>query len=368
MIGFFNRFQGTRTLLVYFTIGVILVQLGSCREIYHPELDLSSDVLVVEALFTNEAREHSVVLTRSWQFTQDPAWKPEPHAIVWISDQLGDSIPLSEKQPGRYFTQPDVFAQFDRNYTLHIITAEGDYYRSLHQVLPDSVSLDTVYGRTEFLPILYDIGNGNQQLDLKVISLLADISSPFGERVRVRFENELMLMWQIRQGPMEDIQRFYHWLSRDITPYMRVRTGQQDINTSALIQQQFAFFPFSRLYLRIFGFPDELEFNSGRIIKTRLYALNADAAEFYELKEKQLQAEGQLFDPAYIELLGNIRHVDGTKRVLGFFEVSHATRFSFQVRIPSANHIDPYVKSIDDLSDIPSSGFYHNEVPPFWTF
>ena len=109
----------------------------SCTEpVNVPGLNDQSNQLVVDALFTSESRVHTIYLSRSTA-VDNVSFPKETGATVYIIDDQNNRIDFAEGEPGSYFS-PEVPAQPERVYTLHITTTNGSRYISQPQTLTNT--------------------------------------------------------------------------------------------------------------------------------------------------------------------------------------------------------------------------------------
>lgn len=97
-----------------------LFGLGSCTERIEVELDETFTRLVVEGNLTNDTMEHSVLLTKSSSYFYNQAAPKVGGASIMITDDLGNSIQLAEKEAGIYTTPSNFFGVIGRTYALQI--------------------------------------------------------------------------------------------------------------------------------------------------------------------------------------------------------------------------------------------------------
>lgn len=97
-----------------------LFGLGSCTERIEVELDETFTRLVVEGNLTNDTMEHSVLLTKSSSYFYNQAAPKVGGASIMITDDLGNSIQLTEKEAGIYTTPNNFFGVIGRTYALQI--------------------------------------------------------------------------------------------------------------------------------------------------------------------------------------------------------------------------------------------------------
>lgn len=118
----------------------------SCTEPFTGEVGGVDDVLVVNALITNENTQHEVRLSRPYSF-QENAPVPEENAMVSVAFE-GEEITYEEVAPGKYISSVAFAAQTDIPYRLFITLQNGVKYTSETMQLPvSSTQIDDLYAQ-----------------------------------------------------------------------------------------------------------------------------------------------------------------------------------------------------------------------------
>lgn len=106
----------------------LIFTLTGCEEIM--DIQLAGDgkkTLVVEGRITSDTMAHQILLSWTEDFFKKPPQDMATGAALTISD--GNSIyNLTETQPGVYYTDPDVYGEAGKTYTLHIRLQDGSEY------------------------------------------------------------------------------------------------------------------------------------------------------------------------------------------------------------------------------------------------
>lgn len=104
--------------------------LSSCTERIELELNEDENVrLVVEGWISNQQQKHLVKLTKTTSYFQNETPPKATGAVVSISD--GTNVyPLSEEEPGMYYTDSWVAGEFGKTYTLNIQYEDETYTAS----------------------------------------------------------------------------------------------------------------------------------------------------------------------------------------------------------------------------------------------
>ncbi|MCB0801220.1 MAG: DUF4249 domain-containing protein, partial [Bacteroidales bacterium] len=116
----------------YRIIFILLISftLFTCIDPYVPQLRSFESRLVVDALITDEVTANYVRLSRTVSKPDDVTEKVTGATVV-LTDDLGNSFILEERNPGDYRTDSLLFrGEPGRTYTLSVETAEGGQYES----------------------------------------------------------------------------------------------------------------------------------------------------------------------------------------------------------------------------------------------
>ena len=93
----------------------------SCTERIDIELEGTFTRCIIFGQITTDTTEHKITITRSGDYFSDTPPQGISGALVTISD--GDNLfPLTENpdEPGTYFTQPDIYGEPGKTYTLFV--------------------------------------------------------------------------------------------------------------------------------------------------------------------------------------------------------------------------------------------------------
>lgn len=130
-----------------FTFIVILgsMIMSSCEDKIDVDLPVGEVRLVIDALYTNEQKEQSILLTTTSPYFEDGATPRESGATVYLVTDLGDTInfPEDNARPGYYVSNTP--AEEGRSYTLHIRSSEGDIFESYPEKANRNSPIDSIY-------------------------------------------------------------------------------------------------------------------------------------------------------------------------------------------------------------------------------
>ena len=109
---------------ILYILPVVYLLFTSCTERIDIELDDSFTRLVVYGAITTDTTRHYIELSTTSSYYYNEAPPPVSGASVEISDDVGNTVGLTEVEPGKYATSPLFFAIPGRTYTLRIELAE----------------------------------------------------------------------------------------------------------------------------------------------------------------------------------------------------------------------------------------------------
>ena len=127
--------------LFFFAI-ISIITIWSCEEIITIDLNTASPRLTVTAIVTDQPGPYTVNLSKSESyFSSNDSFPTVSHAMVTISDNMGNSEVLKESAPGNY--QATALRGVNgRTYHLKVV-AEGSIYEA-SSYLPYPVVLDSI--------------------------------------------------------------------------------------------------------------------------------------------------------------------------------------------------------------------------------
>lgn len=121
----------------------IVLQLNGCVEPYEFEEVTYKEMLVIEAVITDEFSHQEINLSTTFPL---PIQVPDPEtgASVRIVDENQNVIVFEEQDPGQYVSRSEFAAQPGKEYTLEIVTSQGEAYSSRPQQLVEGSRIDNL--------------------------------------------------------------------------------------------------------------------------------------------------------------------------------------------------------------------------------
>ena len=98
------------------------------------------------------------------------------------------------------------------------------------------------------------------------------------------------------------------------------------------------------------------------------YGISEEAYNYYSDLNSQLEAQGKIFDPVYVQVEGNISCInDQEKVVLGNFEIESHKEYRYFLQYGRKNGRFK-IKEITHFYDIPNTGSIIDNRPDFWEY
>ncbi|MCU0458418.1 MAG: DUF4249 domain-containing protein [Bacteroidales bacterium] len=130
--------------IIYIIPLIILAALASCISQFTPEIVSQNRFLTVNGLITDDNRSYIIRLGLSRPLDVSSEEEPATGAVVYVSDDTGNTFLFVEKRAGYYYSDSTVFTgQPGKSYTLHI-NHSGVEYRSSPCLLRKAPPVDSV--------------------------------------------------------------------------------------------------------------------------------------------------------------------------------------------------------------------------------
>lgn len=126
-------------------IGSLLLLLYACVSSYDPRLRLDADLVVVDAIITDQAGPQTVTLSRARARGDSSGSAPLTHATVAVVVDGRTTLSLIEIQPGVYRLPEGFVGQVGHSYQLRFQTIEGQSYQSSDEPMVAVSAIRAVY-------------------------------------------------------------------------------------------------------------------------------------------------------------------------------------------------------------------------------
>lgn len=283
----------------------------SCIDSYNVEVKNHENLLVVDALITNENKSHTVKLSRSIK-NLDEVSKMETNAFVSIVCSDGAVESLKEVDPGIYVTDSLKFVvEVGKKYQLLISTSNGSKYSSNECEILEPTEFDRVfYKKNEKVTVNNEVIEG--------VSFFVDGRAVPDAYLRWIFEEDwkFSIAYPTRIGFDENedmiyipIKNYYCWknsISNEI-----ITQSLKNQNSTEIKGKEVCFVPSD----------NNDRFTYKYAIKIKQLHISQMEFEFWNKLKESSENVGDVFGTQPFSVEGNIK-ADGDKseRVLGYFQ------------------------------------------------
>lgn len=346
-----------------------------CSEIYTPNIDPTTEALVVEGLITNGAGPFNIKLSKTVLYNSDsiPTQKFVLGAILTVVDNENHIFALKDGGKGNYSMPLTFQAKIGNSYKLHIKTTDGNIYESNSQELLPPQIYDSIrgYNTTQTYLNVDNELNSASGADIRV-DLFSSVTNAdlmpacrFNSNITLQYNYTINDIDPVTGKPIIDWYWFkFGYASYDLNGSVNI-TEKKFTTASAIIKNHsLGFMPFVTGY---YGFLTPPVAYLIYYLRVNQFTMNDDSYNFYNEANNQLAANGKIFDPITAQLYGNMKCINNSSKVaLGLFEVSSVTQTAFVVNRNSSNNALT-IKKVPYL-DIPKSVFKEykiwNALPP----
>lgn len=335
----------------------------ACEEIYIPETDSVENAIVVEARLVNGSATNVVRITGSKQFNEtNPKITGVAGAAVSLVDENGNAYPLKETQTGVFPVQFKLTGGI--KYKLKI-NHNGDEYESQFESVPKVPEIDTVYGEPG-IKVIKTGGTNNIDdfREVKGVQLYADIRSEkelpyykFTARKVLQYTYQVLVieMGSPIEYTMYGWHSFYPQEPFNIAAPPIYSRSTDIVKHPLFFMEQKAVLEYGQQFM-------------GWILILYQHGLTKSGYDYYSDLNNQLDAEGRLFDPLYVQARNNLKCIsDPEKLILGNFEISNITETRWFVMYISEGR-GYVIKPIRYFYNITEAGEQLNLQPVFWEY
>jgi len=302
-----------KKLLYFLSICIFFTTLNSCIEEFDAGTTEFEDVIVIEAILTNELKNHTIKLTRTYKF-EDNGPSSESGADVKIITNNNTTYSFSETNSGVYTSNAVFKAEVGVTYNLEITTRNGRKYKSKDTQLTNITTIDDVYAA------ITTNKDGVEGIGLFVDSFDATNSSKyygyeFDETYKIVvpswFPTDLILT---SNGGITEVPK----QQEEKTCYNTIESKGRLLTNTTLLDQD-----------RVNGFllkfiaNDDIRVNTRYSILVKQYIQSRESYNYIRVLEEFSESQSLFSQVQPGFLASNIFSVDDeNEKVLGFFEVS----------------------------------------------
>ncbi len=313
---------------------------GSCIEPYDFEVPSTTQLLVIDASFTNELKVQEVYLSLSYGLD---ASEPQPvsGASVVIREEGGRVFNLVEIMAGTYQTPDPVAGTVGLQYQLEV-TTENATYASGFETMQAPVPIESIYGRYTTKASNSDgsVANGIQFfVDTKnEQSAYSNYRYAIEEDYEVRvpypslYEYAPNDQWYIKRE--ESIAICYQ-----NRPSNEIRV----VTTSGLSANRIE--QYALVFVEEYNSPLNYKYS----LTLRQFSISDQAYQYYKLLKQNNESSGGFADKQKGFIAGNITNIeDPSAPVLGYFEVAGVTE-RYEIYLPTQWQADGF-SPVDPLN------------------
>lgn len=354
---------------IFLLVGLFLFFVTSCEEIYNPDLESVPGIMVVESHITNDLNQNYVILSTTNDFYNPEPQKKVTGARVDLVQVTGTNLrPIetpfksTENGPGFYVFQN--FPVPGNKYKLRILVGKDIFESNLEQMPPLPV-IDSLYTgykieksyRTDSYgpPALVESPGQEIYIDAPITSSLQ----------YYRFNWRTVLQWTYYPGSSfgPPPPSYFGWISRYQDGLFNLAGIKQFSSSNHVIKHPIITLP----YDVDAQLDSASQLGCGWIVMLDQYGISKDSYNFYENLNKQLTAEGNLFDPLLAQVYGNIHcKNDASKIVLGYFDLNSYRHYRYYLNLGFSEKNKVIKHEIKNYPIIPDRGYVRGIPPVFW--
>lgn len=288
----------------------IAIYLCSCTERFHPEIEITSSILVVDGKITNAEGPYEIRLFRTANLKAALALNPEINAIINIYDDKGNIDSFKEIKQGVYHNiTPSFRGIIGRSYWIEILTSDGKKYESTAEMIPPDILIKNIYG--EETKKIQD--NGEY---LKGVEFYLDAESASNQGNYLRWEYKESWEWHSPLYPYTSPHYpktsdpteicYPYFISRNISIFDGSRQDKKEFKhlTTSFINE------------------NEVKLKYNYLLNVSVYSTSFKNYQFWNNIRKSIDENGGVYDAIPANSEGNICACEDDDAVLGYFEAS----------------------------------------------
>ena len=344
-------------------LALFLALFTSCEEYYKPDLDVVPSTLVVESQLTNNPAKNFVKLSMTQDFYNTTANQDVVGAEVELV-QVGGPVQNGIDGGAGYFTFPSSPIP-GKKYFLRVKN-QKDIYESETILMPPVPQIDTLYTVHNIEKSYRTDAFGSPQL-VETPGRKIYIDAPITSALEYyRFDPRAVLQW-VYSPPappfMPPPPPWYGWKSIYDRGTFNIAGPKEFSSSDKVTKHPIVSLAYdTQLYL-----DSTSQVGAGWVLILDEYGTTKSSYDFHEKLNKQLSADGSLFDPVLTQVYGNIKCTsDPTKIVLGFFELNSYRQYRYFLNLGVDEGSQAVQRRLNRYPDIPYEGHLIGERPSFW--
>jgi hypothetical protein len=349
----------------------VFLFLLSCIDPLQFDINYSTSVLVVEGMISDQAGPYTLKLSTSAGVDTDQVPLPFSAARVTLFAENEAVEDLKEETAGSYTTSGSLRGEVGKVYHVRIQTPDGKIFESKPEQIQPAGFIKTI--SYEFEPRTVSLPYGDFKADVFNVFIDGFASPEETEFLRWRFTG----MYKVVSNP--ELHKIWiqdpYWLI-DPLPCSGFVVGPYNV----LIQREACTCCtcWSRQYETLPQLSDQSQISEGNFNKVKVaevpittatffekylitveqMSLSDDAFQFFKIIRNQKLSQSDLFQAAPGEIVGNIKGVNNTDRVVGLF---YATSIDLKRLVINRSEV-PYNLPPQDLVTDACTTYYPNST------
>ena len=335
----------TKPLFKYLAGFLILSELflfNSCITQFIPAAGVTTDLLVVEGLITDQPGENAIKLSITMPLGGRSTARPLSGGIVTVSDNIGNSYNLIETTEGTYMPDPSFQGVIGRLYTLHINSGpsrNNTTYVSSPVLLNPVPPIDTIYYEKQVLQRAADGYPSNEACQIYLATHDPENSCRF-------YRWEFIETWDFSLPYI--VPNSHCWTTENSTE-INIK------NTSGLSEDKVVQLPINFITDKT----DRLKETYSILVKQ--YSLNEQEYSYWERLQNTVEQVGSLYDMTPESIPSNVICIKRPdEKVMGYFSVSSVKSKRIFIKDQFRGIVDLYTDCSDAViggegSEVPSN-------------
>lgn len=308
-----------------FYIISLFISLQGCVEAFDAETQIFEGVLVIDALITDEEKQHQVLLSRARPFEQDSLIN-ESNARVKVQGSDGNTYDFQEIKNGKYQSVSVFGAKQNTSYQLEITTADGKSYLSEMVLTPNEVEIDNIYFEPETNAADEDgvavyLDTGSSTIDSKFLRYDYEETYKIIAPNYDPFEFEIIDDVACIDGDAFEVIIKERVEQQKVCFGTNTSTAVIQVSTDALSENTLSRFP-----IRIINKNDFIISHRYSIL-VRQHSQTLESFSYFEDLDAFSSSESVFTDTQAGFLAGNIKSISNSdEKVIGYFQVNSVNK------------------------------------------
>ena len=368
-----------------FVVFLLIFSLVKCQDVYVPkDLDHDDQILVINGGITNDGGPHKVTIAWATPFFESvPSYVS--NATVTVEDGNGQIYPLSEQEPGRYYSSENsLVGKPSQSYKLIVVLDNGAHYES-EMVTMSNPYVGNLYAEPGKKGYLSENSEGVFSEEVyQGLYVYTDMNIETQEKQYFRFESLVaeQSVFYYDTSYVKNAPPIYITVRcidvTNLNSYPEVKATIKDGERQIVKKKPLGFIPYQRktkYYNWPYVFGEDTIYSTrgflsslnGWVVTVNSYTVSDQEYTYYSKVREQLTATNQIFDPLPSSLRGNIKCISNEdETVFGFFSVAAKEVHSMALNWQPQSSLLVYKPVEDYLYTQPLRLMNDSTIPEGW--